>query len=162
LYRTLQAALLFWQLLSKTLVEWGFKLNEYDPCVANKIINGKQCTFIWHVDDLKVLHVEKKVVEQVIADLNKVFGQEGPLTTTHGKVLEYLGMTLDYTSKGKVKISMYEYIEKMLAELPSDMDGVSKTPAALHLFNTDEGAEKLLEEKWQLFHHLVAKLFYLC
>ena len=57
---------------------------------------------------------------------------------------------------------MYEYIEKMLAELPSDMDGVSKTPAALHLFNTDEGAEKLLEEKWQLFHHLVAKLFYLC
>ena len=71
-------------------------------------------------------------------------------------------MTLDYTSKGKVKISMYEYIEKMLAELPSDMDGVSKTPAALHLFNTDEGAKKLLEEKWQLFHHLVAKLFYLC
>ena len=41
-------------------------------------------------------------------------------------------MTLDYTSKGKVKISMYEYIEKKLAELPSDMDGVSKTPAALH------------------------------
>ena len=42
LYRTLQAALLFWQLLSKTLVEWVFKLNEYDPCVANKMINSKQ------------------------------------------------------------------------------------------------------------------------
>jgi len=46
LYGTLQAALLFWKLLSKTLVEWGFKLNEYDPC--------------GHVDDLKILHVEKK------------------------------------------------------------------------------------------------------
>jgi len=42
LYGTLQAALLIWQLLSKTLVEWVFKLNEYDPCVANKMINSKQ------------------------------------------------------------------------------------------------------------------------
>jgi len=50
----------------------------------------------------------------------------------------------------------------MLVELPLDMDGVSKTPAALHLFNTDEGAEKLPKEKGKLFHHLVAKLLYLC
>jgi len=106
--------------------------------------------------------LRKKVVAQVIADLNEVFRQEIPLMMTHGKVLEYLGMTLEYTSKGKVKISIYEYIEKMLAELPSDMDGVSKTPAALDLFNTDEGAEKLPEEKVQLFHHLVVKILYLC
>jgi len=45
----------------------------------------------------------------------------------------------------------------MLAELPSDMNGVSTTPAALHLFNVDDGAEKLDEDKAQLFHHLVAK-----
>ena len=38
LYRTLQAALLFWRLLSDTLIEWGFKLNEYDKCIANKTI----------------------------------------------------------------------------------------------------------------------------
>jgi len=42
-----------------TLKEWGFKLNEYDQCMANKTINGKQCTIIWHVDDLKISHVEK-------------------------------------------------------------------------------------------------------
>ena len=117
LYGTLQAALLFWQLLSKTLVEWGFKLNNYDPCVANKTINGKQCTIIWHVDDLKISHLKKKVVQQIITDLNRVFRQESTLTTTHGKVLEFLGMKLDYTTKGKVKISMQEYVDKMLAEL---------------------------------------------
>jgi len=33
------------------------------------------------------------------------------------KVLEYLGMMLDYMTTGKVKISMYEYIEKMFTEL---------------------------------------------
>ena len=33
-----QVALLFWKLLSNTLKEWGFKINEYDQCVANKTI----------------------------------------------------------------------------------------------------------------------------
>jgi len=52
-------------------------------------------------------------------------------------------MTLDYTAKLKVKLSMYEYINKMLTELPSDMTGVSKIPAAGHLFNTRPDAKKL-------------------
>jgi len=69
LYGTLQVALLFWRLLSDTLIEWGFKLNEYDKCVANKIINRKQCTIIWHVDDLKISHVEPKVVNDIIKNL---------------------------------------------------------------------------------------------
>ena len=56
---------------------------------------------------------------------------------------------------------MHEYINKKLAELPSDMNGVSTTHAALHLFNMDDGAEKLDEDKAQLFHNLVAKLLYL-
>jgi len=42
------------------------------------------------------------------------------------------------------------------------MAGTAKTPAACHLFNTDDGATKLDEKKAQLFHHMVAKLLYLC
>jgi len=60
IYGTLQAALLFWRLLSDTLIEWGFRLNEYDKCIVNKTINGRQCTIIWHVDDLKISHLEKR------------------------------------------------------------------------------------------------------
>ena len=40
LYVTLKAALLFWNLLSGTLQDWGFKLNLYDKCVANQNINN--------------------------------------------------------------------------------------------------------------------------
>ena len=81
--------------------------------------------------------------------------------TSQGKTIDYLGMCMDYTVKGKVKISMYDYIDKMLTELPSYMNGVSTTPAAFNLFNVDDGVEKLDENKAQLFHHLVAKLLYL-
>ena len=162
LYGTLQAALLFWQLLSDTLVSWGFTINPYDQCVANKQINGKQCTIVWHVDDLKILHVSRDVVEDIIAHLNKKFGKESPLTTSRGKVLEYLGLTLDYSERGKVKISMYDYIRKIVEESPEDMQGIAKTPASSHLFLTNPDCKKLPENMAQLFHHITAKLLYLC
>jgi hypothetical protein len=54
LYGTLQAALLFWENISSQMQEWGFEINPYDLCVANKTIDQKQCTIMWHVDDLKI------------------------------------------------------------------------------------------------------------
>ena len=95
-------------MLSDKLVSWGFTINPYDQCVANKQINGKQCTIVWHVDDLKIVR------------LNKKFGKESPLTTNRGKILEYLGLTLDYSEKGRVRISMYEYVKKIVDESPDD------------------------------------------
>jgi len=99
-------------LISDTLVEWGFKMNDYDKCVANKTINGKQCTIIWHVDNLKISHMKKRVVNHVIDKLNKRFGEYSPLSTTTGKKLDYLGMTLDYMTKGKVTFSNTNILTK--------------------------------------------------
>jgi len=56
---------------------------------------------------------------------------------------------------------MYEYIDKMLIQLPSDMNGASKTPDATHIFSINDEADKLDKDKAQLFHHLVVKLLYL-
>jgi hypothetical protein len=41
LYGTLRAALLFWKKLSAKLQGWGFVINPYDWCVANKVVAGK-------------------------------------------------------------------------------------------------------------------------
>jgi len=75
---------------------------------TNKNIEGKQCTIIWGVDNLKISHASKNVVENILKKLNDKFGKESPLTTCHTKVLVYLGMKMDYRQKGKVKFSMYE------------------------------------------------------
>jgi hypothetical protein len=82
LYGTLQAALLFWKNLSKNLKEWGFKINPYAWCVANKMIDGKQCTTFWHVDDIKISHADPKVVDGVLDQLQGRYGKESPLTVT--------------------------------------------------------------------------------
>ena len=56
IYGTLKAALLFWKKLSSSLKQRGYVINPYDWCVANKDINGSQCTIVWHVDDLQISH----------------------------------------------------------------------------------------------------------
>ena len=61
----MKAALLLYQKFVGDLITIGFKLNPDDPCVANKIINGKQLTLVWHVDDIKASHVEEKVVTRM-------------------------------------------------------------------------------------------------
>jgi hypothetical protein len=54
LYGTVRAARLFWEKLTGKLQEWGFTPNPYHPCVMNKIVEGKQLTVAWHVDDLNI------------------------------------------------------------------------------------------------------------
>jgi len=162
LYGTLQASLLFWKDLTGHLTKWGYTVNPYDECVMNKTINGKQCTVLWHVDDIKMSHVEGAVLEELLGKLDGVYGsKEAPLTVTRGKVHEYLGMTLDFSIDGKCKIVMKDYIEEMLEDLPSDMDGEAVTPAANHLFEVNDNPEKLDESTSQTFHHLTAKLLFL-
>ena len=134
LYGTLRAALIFWRKLTSKLIEWGFTINPYDWCVANKQIDGQQCTLVWHVDDMKISHCDSKVVDRIIKMLEAEFGKEAPLTIRRGKIHDYLGMTLDFTIDGKVQIRMEDYIRTMLAALPEEMAGVAATPDAEHLF----------------------------
>jgi hypothetical protein len=77
-------------------------------------------------------------------------------------VHDYLGMTIDYSTPGKVVIRMDDYVEGILAEAPADMTGVAPTPAAEHLFDVSATPEYLDEDSSQLFHHLTAKLLFLC
>ena len=48
LYGLLESALDFYKKLKKDLEAVGFKINPYDPCVANRIVRGKQQTVVWH------------------------------------------------------------------------------------------------------------------
>ena len=163
LYGTLRAARLFWEKLQAKLVnDWGFTPNRYDSCVVNKEVNGKQLTVAWHVDDLKVSHQDESALDEFIAMMEEEFGKETPLTIARGPIQEYLGMTLDFTEKGKVIVKMSDYIKNMLKDAPASMDGHATTPAASHLFKVNTDNPKLLcKEKKELFVHLVMQGLYL-
>ena len=162
LYGTVRAAQLFWEKLTKKLLEWGFTPNQYDPCVMNKTIANTQLTVAWHVDDLKVSHVNSKVVDQFIMDMEGEFGKETPLNQSRGKMHDYLGMTLDFTIPGEVTITMVDYIKGVLYDAPKEMRGSAVTPAANHLFWVNEVNPVLLEkDEADIYVHIVMQLLYL-
>ena len=72
IYGCIKSTLRWYELYSETLSKEGFVINPYDRCVANKTINGKQCTVVWYVDDNKILHEDPEVVTKVI-ELMKIF-----------------------------------------------------------------------------------------
>jgi hypothetical protein len=90
------------------------------------------------VDDLKLSHEDPNIVMQVLETINNRYGKEVPITVMCGKVHDYLGMVLDYTEEGRVKISMNQYMNKILHELPADMTGEVPTSSKLTLTNRNE------------------------
>jgi hypothetical protein len=179
LYGTMVAALLYYQKFTNTLKEEGYEANPYDPCVWNKTIKGKQCTICFHVDDCKISHASEAVVGQTIEWLRKNYESvfedgSGKMKINRGKIHKYLGMTLDFSTKQQLKISMFEYVSDILAaweKAPkTESDGFvlvkrgkkGKTTAAPEdLFKVDEDATKLNPEMATAFHNIVAKALYL-
>jgi hypothetical protein len=161
-------ASLYYRKFTKRLTEIRFELNPYDPCVANKTIKGKQMTICFHVDDCKLSHRLSKVIDQMIRwpgrEYESIFEDgSGEMTVSRGKVHKYLGMTLDYTVCGQVKITMTGYVDKILTAFDkADPKGSgSKTSAASkNLFKINEDCEKLPPNKAVDFHNLVAKTLY--
>jgi hypothetical protein len=63
LYGTMVASLLYYKKFVKSLKSKGFKLNPYDPCVANKQVKGEQLTVCFHVNNCKISHLIPKVMD---------------------------------------------------------------------------------------------------
>ena len=98
----LTASLLWYLKFKKDLENIGFKFNDYDPYIANCMVNGIQHTVRCHVDDLLSSHVDPKVNDRFQVWLEKMYGKYKAVEPTRGKKHDYLGMLVDFTEKGKV------------------------------------------------------------
>ena len=118
LYGCVQSALHWYNLFHDTLKQMGFTVYPYDPCVANCIIDGSQCTIAWYVDDTKISHVNSDVVTRIIDILEGHFGK---MTVTRGKENVFLGMNIVYTQERTAKITMKQYLQEALDKSKMDM-----------------------------------------
>jgi len=163
LYGMLVAALLWYRQFRKDLESQGFVFNVYDPCVANKMVNGKQHTVRFHVDDLMSSHVDSKVNDKFLKWLNKMYGGHGEVKATRGPIHDYLGMTFDFSEPGKVKVDMIDYMSAMVDEFPTKFkkNDTAPTPAPDDLFATGTKPE-LDKKRAEDFHTFVAKGLFAC
>jgi hypothetical protein len=163
IYGMLEAALLWYETFRKDLEDNGFVFNPYNPCVANKKVQGLQQTIVFHVDNLKSSHKLKAVNNKFEKWLNSMYGKHGKVTVTRGRIHNYLRMELDYRKRGELKINMTKYVKNMLNNFPVKLGkkDVAKTPARDNLFNLGTRA-KLDTKRLEIFHTFVAKGLFLC
>ena len=94
----------------------GFKVDPYDPCVANRAVRGKQQTVVWHVNDLKCSHVDPVANTELASYLGGMYGEN--ITVHRGKVHDYLGVDYVYSTKGLAIVSMIKYVKKVITSFP--------------------------------------------
>ena len=161
IYGCIESALRWYELYSETLKKEGFVINPYDRCVANKEINGKQCTIVWYVDDNKVSHVDPQVVTDVIDLMKSHFGE---LTVTRGKKHRFLGMNIEINKDRNIEIEMKDQLLEAVHMFEqadgNKVDEVVNTPARPRLRDINLECTQLCSEKQEVFHSIVSKLLW--
>ena len=144
LYGMLVPSLLYYKKFRKDIKAEGYQINPYDPCVANKIIDGEQHTLVWHVDNVKASHINLSVNNKFAEWAEMKYGspETGHVTVTHGDKYDYLGMILDYLDKGQLKVDLQYCVENMLKEFPEKIK-LSKVPWTEKLFNINNTSPKI-------------------
>jgi hypothetical protein len=153
LYGMMKSALLFYRKLVSELREMRFEINPYNPCVANKMVNGTQMTIRQHVDDLMICHFRQDEIMKVVQGIKDIYGEN--LVETVGTVHDYLGMTFDYSFTKEVRINMWDYLQKVIKKFPVEIMEVCATPASDYLLKVRKDGRKLNEEMAEAFHHTV-------
>ena len=79
----------------------------------------------WHINEPKVSHKDPFEVTKFSTHLSNVYGKK--LTVNRLKVHDYLGMYLDYPDPGVAKVSMLNYLQKVLDKFMDELRGTSTT-----------------------------------
>ena len=156
LYGCVQSAKLWYETVSAYLRKIGYVSNDVDPCIMNKMVNGKQCTICLFVDDILVTCEDEAGIVQLIDALKTEYGE----ITVHRDEndLSYIGMHL-HSNGNKTQVSQLAYVMELITK--HQITGVAASPATGSLFE-DDGTHELLSDKDKaLFHTQVAQLLYL-
>ena len=139
LYGCIESALLWFRELSGFLMRKGFSTNPYDICVMNKTFKTGRATIGIYVDDILLTCSHPSIADKIIQELEEEYKQ---LKVTRGLTHNYLGMVLDFTHKGVVKISQTGMIEEIvsapgvttLTTAVGSVEDHPKTPCTEYLF----------------------------
>ncbi len=155
LYGCIQSGKLWFLDISNFLKSIGFTQTTADECVFFKSTAEKSIYILLYVDDFLIATKDTTLLDELISSLQNKYNE---ITVHTGTVHQYLGMQLDSSNQGKVRISMIEYIRKILQE--NHITQSKRTPYDNNLF-VEEDLPLLPPEKQSTIHTTVAQLLYL-
>lgn len=113
----------------------------------NKIIEDKQCTISFHIDDNKISHTEQNVVAGVIELLESEFSK---MIITHSKIHDFFRMKLEFLDNGRVSVDAKSYLATATKEYKEEFGeiGTSITlPVRNNLFAYNNTSSRIPKQK---------------
>lgn len=154
LYGLVQSAKLWYEKLKGVLEAAGFTINPHDPCVLNKMFNGKQITIGIHVDDLLVTCELEEGIDEVYRVLSAEFRE---VKINRGIEHSYLGMRVVKHDHG-IDVDMEAYLRDVMKAC--NISGSAKAAHKPNLFMENEDDRKLNDEQKKTYHSWVMKILY--
>ena len=134
------------------------------------MINGKQLTIKFYVEDLKCSHLKQSVFNDLVRELNEVFcTSKNKLAETKGDINEYLGLTIDFNGrynandpdkKRRVIFALYNYIEDTIDSAPPNIGGIAPDPIRSKLFSVYKTPPRLGTVQANFFHSMTTRLLF--
>ena len=162
LYGLMRVRPLFCRKLYKELEEYGFVVNPYNPCIANKNVgNSEQLTIIWHVNDLMALCKLDFKLTKLSCYLMGIYGPK--LTMHTRRKHNYLGVDLEFQEDKNLQVSMVKYLKHVIEGFPELIVGEAASQEGDRLFDIQDAkyATPLEEEKAVAFHHTTTQLLFM-
>lgn len=153
LYGLVQSSRIWYDKLSGILEGMGYTKNPVDPCVYNKMVDGKQITLVVFVDDILASCVHEYVLDQLFVDLKKTFDD---IKYKKSADISYIGMRIRVLNGkvGKILLTMDGYVDSMLNEWGNVREYTSS--ANKNLFEIDESSPNYAGGTERDFIHLSA------
>ena len=156
LYECVESERIWNDKLHGVFTEIGFMRTPYDKCVYNREDKqGNKSTMLEHVDDVLISAGDDGQRDEIMKEIEDKFRE---LTKQKGKILNFIGMTFDYT----VKITMKGYVDDLIESIDKreNFKGIAADPAKSDLVEV-QGGSLLDDKEREFFHTLTAKLLYL-
>ena len=102
------------------------------------MINNKNITLVWRVDDLKVSHVNIFEIAKFSGCMSRIYGV---ITVYRAKLHGYLGVVLYCSKQETVKVFIINDLDSLLQELPENLGANAATPQYDHLFKISNESE---------------------
>ncbi|EDK44043.1 conserved hypothetical protein [Lodderomyces elongisporus NRRL YB-4239] len=155
LYGLKQAPLAWNQKINEVLIGLGFKRNSVEYCLYSRKSSVSFSIVALYVDDLLIAATTDDALKSIKEELMKAFKMKDL-----GRVDKFLGLNIHQTKEHTIKITLQDYIDKMLKEFGMEDCKAEITPTVTSqdLSNIND-TQKRFEDGTQ-YRSLVGKLLF--
>ena len=143
IYGMIDSALLWYDLFSTTLLDLEFKLNPYERCIINKLIDEQKFPIGWFVGDNKVSHMDYNVNSMIADKIEEILGSY----LAQQEIITYSLVWTSILLSEKFVVSTPHHIDEDLEDFGKNLKGNAVSPVTSQLFTITSEAKDLDDKK---------------